>query len=50
MVIIAELTHHSAGGGISPALFEILFRLKVDEVYRSMRERMERLLEDRHMV
>jgi len=28
--------------GISPALFERLFRLKADEVYRSMRERMER--------
>ena len=28
--------------GISPALFERLFRLKADEVYRSMRERMGR--------
>jgi len=28
--------------GISPALFERLFRLKADEVYRSMREHVER--------
>ncbi|RLG02607.1 MAG: hypothetical protein DRN54_04285 [Thaumarchaeota archaeon] len=36
--------------GISPALFERLFRLKADEVYRSMRERVGRPLGSRHTV